>query len=61
MRRYVQEAALVPIVEPEVLMAGRHGIASCLAATATVLRAVFHDLDRQPWRRRYRERYGVRL
>jgi fructose-bisphosphate aldolase class I len=40
-----QEAGLVPIVEPEVLMNGDHGIATCLAATETVLRAVFHELD----------------
>ena len=42
-----QEAGLVPIVEPEVLMAGGHGIARCLAATQTVLRAVFQELERQ--------------
>ena len=42
-----QEAGLVPIVEPEVLMNGDHGIATCLAATETVLRAVFQELDRQ--------------
>ncbi len=39
-----QEAGLVPIVEPEVLMTGGQGIASCLAATEIVLRAVFHEL-----------------
>ena len=39
-----QEAGLVPIVEPEVLMTGGQGITSCLAATEIVLRAVFHEL-----------------
>ena len=42
-----QEAGLVPIVEPEVLMTGAHGIERCLAATQAVLRAVFEELDRQ--------------
>jgi len=36
-----QEAGLVPVVEPEVLMAGEHTLARCAAVTETVLRAVF--------------------
>jgi fructose-bisphosphate aldolase class I len=40
-----QEADLVPIVEPEVLMDGAHGIARCEAVTARVLEAVFAELD----------------
>jgi fructose-bisphosphate aldolase class I len=40
-----QEAGLVPIVEPEVLMDGAHGIKRCEAVTAQVLQAVFAELD----------------
>jgi len=40
-----QEAGLVPIVEPEVLMDGAHGIERCEAVTAQVLQAVFAELD----------------
>jgi len=40
-----QEADLVPIVEPEVLMDGAHGIERCEAVTAQVLQAVFAELD----------------
>ena len=40
-----QEAGLVPIVEPEVLMDGAHGIERCEAVTAQVLEAVFSELD----------------
>ena len=40
-----QEVGLVPIVEPEVLMDGAHGIERCEAVTARVLEAVFADLD----------------
>jgi len=36
-----QEAGLVPIIEPEVLMDGGHGIAACAAATEAALRATF--------------------
>jgi fructose-bisphosphate aldolase class I len=42
-----QEAGLVPIVEPEVLMAGRHTMQRCGEVTHTVLRAVFEALDAQ--------------
>jgi fructose-bisphosphate aldolase class I len=42
-----QEANLVPIVEPEVLMDGAHDIAACRAATEAVLREVFHELAEQ--------------
>jgi fructose-bisphosphate aldolase class I len=40
-----QEADLVPIVEPEVLMDGAHDIARCETVTAQVLEAVFAELD----------------
>lgn len=40
-----QEAGLVPIVEPEVLMDGAHGIERCEVVTARVLQAVFAELD----------------
>jgi fructose-bisphosphate aldolase, class I len=40
-----QAAGIVPIVEPEVLMDGSHGIAVCQAATTSVLAAVFGELD----------------
>jgi fructose-bisphosphate aldolase class I len=40
-----QDAGIVPIVEPEVLMDGNHGIAVCRSATARVLDAVFGELD----------------
>ena len=39
-----QEAGLVPIVEPEVLMDGDHTIERCEEATGAVLRAVFAAL-----------------
>ncbi len=40
-----QEAGLLPIVEPEVLMDGAHGIEYCEAVTGQVLAAVFAELD----------------
>ncbi len=39
-----QEAGLVPIVEPEILMDGDHDIGRCEAATAMVLQAVYAEL-----------------
>ena len=39
-----QEAGLVPIVEPEVLMNGDHDIHRCREVTEEVLRAVFSEL-----------------
>jgi len=42
-----QEAGLVPIVEPEVLMQGGHGIEHCQDVTEAMLRAVFYHLDEQ--------------
>ena len=42
-----QEAGIVPIVEPEVLMDGSHTIERCAAVTATTLRAVFGALAAQ--------------
>ena len=40
-----QEAGLVPIVEPEVLMDGAHGIERCEVVTAQALQMVFAELD----------------
>lgn len=40
-----QEEGLVPIVEPEVLMDGAHGIERCEEVTSQVLEAVFTELD----------------
>lgn len=42
-----QEAGIVPIVEPEVLMDGAHDIARCEAVTDRVLDAVFDEQKRQ--------------
>jgi fructose-bisphosphate aldolase, class I len=42
-----QEAGLVPIVEPEVLMVGAHSLARAEAVTAAVLSRVFAELRRQ--------------
>jgi fructose-bisphosphate aldolase, class I len=39
-----QEASIVPIVEPEVLMDGNHDIETCEFVTEEVLRAVFSEL-----------------
>ena len=42
-----QEASLVPIVEPEVLMDGSHSIERCEEVTSMVLNAVFQALAEQ--------------
>ncbi len=42
-----QEAGLVPIVEPEVLMDGPHDIETCEAVTEEVLRTVYSELALQ--------------
>ncbi|MGB0908040.1 MAG: class I fructose-bisphosphate aldolase [Maricaulaceae bacterium] len=42
-----QEANIVPIVEPEVLMGGFHGIQRCHEVTEQVLKTVFADLYEQ--------------
>jgi len=42
-----QEAGLVPVVEPEVLMDGPHTLERCEAVTGEALRAVFHELHAQ--------------
>jgi fructose-bisphosphate aldolase class I len=41
-----QEAGLVPIVEPEVLMTGAHTLQRCAAVTSATLRTVFEQLRR---------------
>ncbi len=42
-----QEAGLVPVVEPEVLMEGEHSMARCNEITEEVLRTVFNHLHTQ--------------
>ena len=42
-----QEAGLVPIVEPEVLMDGDHTLEQCRTVTEEVLRTVFNQLNSQ--------------
>lgn len=42
-----QEAGLVPVVEPEVLMDGAHTMARCFAVTEEALRVVFGELHAQ--------------
>lgn len=42
-----QEAGLVPIVEPEVLMDGDHGIDRCFEVTELALQVVFQELTDQ--------------
>lgn len=42
-----QEAGLVPVVEPEVLMDGDHALARCLEITQETLRNVFFQLNEQ--------------
>ena len=42
-----QEASLVPIIEPEVLMDGDHGLERCADVTAETLQAVFAALGEQ--------------
>jgi fructose-bisphosphate aldolase class I len=42
-----QEAGLMPIVEPEVLMDGDHTIERCLEVTEATLHATFHALHEQ--------------
>jgi fructose-bisphosphate aldolase class I len=39
-----QEAGIVPVVEPEVLMVGNHSLERCFEVTAVVLRTVFSQL-----------------
>ncbi|MEJ2402596.1 MAG: fructose-bisphosphate aldolase class I [Xanthomonadales bacterium] len=42
-----QEAGIVPVVEPEVLMDGNHGLDECFAVTADTLHALFGQLYTQ--------------
>ena len=42
-----QEAGLVPIIEPEVLMDGEHPLVKCFEVTTDVLRTVFNQLSIQ--------------
>ncbi len=42
-----QEAGMVPVVEPEVLMDGDHTLERCRAVTEEVLRTVFNQLNSQ--------------
>ena len=47
MPRLCQEAGLVPVVEPEVLMDGEHTLERCREVTEEVLRTVFNQLYSQ--------------
>ncbi len=42
--KYCQEAGIVPIIEPEVLMDGSHSMARCEEVTRQVIAAVFEEL-----------------
>jgi fructose-bisphosphate aldolase class I len=42
-----QEAGLVPIVEPEILMTGKHSLERCLNVTSEMLHIVFDQLYKQ--------------
>ncbi len=42
-----QEAGIVPIVEPEVMLEGAHSIERCAEVTANTLRGVFNELAAQ--------------
>jgi fructose-bisphosphate aldolase class I len=42
-----QEAGLVPIVEPEVLMDGEHTLERCFEVTEEILKTLFNQLDTQ--------------
>ena len=42
-----QEAGIVPIVEPEVLMDGNHDLEKCFSVTQEVLQTVFDQLHKQ--------------
>ena len=42
-----QEAGIVPVVEPEVLMDGEHDLNRCFSVTERTLQAVFAELARQ--------------
>jgi len=41
-----QEASIVPIVEPEVLLDGAHTVERCEAVSEDTLEALFHELER---------------
>jgi len=42
-----QEAGIMPIVEPEVLMEGEHGMMECFEVTKRVLNVLFNELSKQ--------------
>jgi fructose-bisphosphate aldolase class I len=42
-----QEAGIVPVVEPELLMAGDHSSVQCEESTEHILRSLFVELERQ--------------
>jgi len=44
-----QEAGLVPVVEPEVIMDGEHALEECSEVTGEVLRTLFSELFAQGW------------
>jgi len=42
----VQESGMVPIIEPEVLMDGNHGVEECFNKTSEVIKKCFDELDK---------------
>ena len=42
----VQESGMVPIIEPEVLMDGNHGVEECFNKTSEVIKICFDELDK---------------
>ena len=42
-----QEAGVMPIIEPEVLMDGEHGMSKCFEITGKVLRVLFDELTKR--------------
>ena len=42
----VQESGMVPIVEPEILMDGNHGVEECFNKTSEVTKKCFDELDK---------------
>ena len=42
----VQESGMVPIVEPEVLMDGNHGVEECFNKTSEVIKKCFDELEK---------------
>ena len=55
-----QEAGLVPVGEPEVLMSGNHSLARYCEVTEAVLQEVFEQLHRQRRKHCCNDRVAIR-